>query len=269
MYRIPAPPGLSPGRYALICLLALSASCCYCLLHGWVTGRPRPPLDLALAWAVTTWSGWLSVLPVLTRLMPTLRRDARRFVLGGGALALICLAAMSIEYGLRYMFQPLGIEPTAWIEIVYRQTPIAAALIALLMLLTRATAPCAAERGGAVTALDRAPAPAGLPPESIVAFRGLLRVEAPIARVQHVTAEENYVALHGLGGVPPLVRCTLHDMARRLAPHGFVQVHRSVLVRRDAVVGRLSGDRLRLDDGTVVQVGRRFRSVLERIAPRS
>jgi hypothetical protein len=42
-----------------------------------------------------------------------------------------------------------------------------------------------------------------------------------------------------------------------------------VLVRRDAVVGRLSGDRLRLDDGTVVQVGRRFRSVLERVAPRA
>ena len=82
----------------------------------------------------------------------------------------------------------------------------------------------------------------------------------PPAELRVVRSAGNYLVLP-LGGREILVRLPLHVAARRLAPHGFVRVHRTALVNLDRVtaVGR-RGRRLIviLDDGTEIAVGRAY-----------
>lgn len=80
-----------------------------------------------------------------------------------------------------------------------------------------------------------------------------------IDTISHIRAERDYVRIHA-GGRSWLHGDTLSGMEEKLAPHGVLRVHRSVLVLRRAVVGigRRGRGRLelRLADGSAVPVGR-------------
>jgi DNA-binding LytR/AlgR family response regulator len=78
------------------------------------------------------------------------------------------------------------------------------------------------------------------------------------------------VELHR-ASAPVLHRAALAEMERRLTGEGFVRIHRSRLVRRDAIVAvetKPSGDfAVRLAGGQVLAGSRRFRSqALDRAA---
>lgn len=83
--------------------------------------------------------------------------------------------------------------------------------------------------------------------------------------IERVEAAGNYVELHTNAG-PVLHRATLTSLETELAAHGFVRIHRSRLVRRDAVTEvttTASGDfEARLASGSSVAGSRRFRSDL-------
>lgn len=83
--------------------------------------------------------------------------------------------------------------------------------------------------------------------------------------IDWVSAAGNYVELHGKFG-SELARRTMADIESELAPHGFVRVHRSRLVRRTAIattVTRQSGDfDITLRSGAVISGSRRFRQNL-------
>lgn len=85
------------------------------------------------------------------------------------------------------------------------------------------------------------------------------------AEIERVEAAGNYVELYGPRGTL-LHRATLTAVEAELAPHGFVRIPRSRLVRRDAVTavaGTASGDfEATLGSGTVVAGSRRFRAAL-------
>lgn len=69
-----------------------------------------------------------------------------------------------------------------------------------------------------------------------IVIRSALRVDiVDIADVVAASAQGNYVALRTEQG-EYLHRATLGEMQERLAPHGFVQLHRSHLVRTAAIV---------------------------------
>lgn len=111
--------------------------------------------------------------------------------------------------------------------------------------------------------------PPASPPESLVARIGLRDVILPLAEVTLLTAEGVYTAVH-LGGRRHLVRRSLDDLERVLAPADFVRVHRSYLVRRSAIVeARLSTASRRrelvLRSGAVVPVSRRRQAALARV----
>lgn len=80
-----------------------------------------------------------------------------------------------------------------------------------------------------------------------------------IGAITHIRAERDYVRLHA-GGRSYLHSDTLASMEEKLTEHGFVRVHRSVLVQRAAVSGLVREGRgrmvLRLSDGAEVPVGR-------------
>ena len=83
--------------------------------------------------------------------------------------------------------------------------------------------------------------------------------------IQWVAAADNYLRVHLLGR-EALVRGTLHDLARRLAAHGFLRIHRSLLVNSRAVRelrARPGGEvALVLGDGTVLVSARGYRRAI-------
>lgn len=78
-------------------------------------------------------------------------------------------------------------------------------------------------------------------------------------QIDYVSAERDYVRVH-CAGQSHLVAETLASIEARLAPFGFLRIHRSLLVRRAAVAGlaprRYGAIALRLLDGTELRVGR-------------
>lgn len=102
-------------------------------------------------------------------------------------------------------------------------------------------------------------------PASIEARDGALRHFVPLAEVAWIEAAGNYVELHR-GLTPILHRAPLAEMERQLQGAGFLRIHRSRLVRRDAitqVVSKASGDYLvRLTDGRELAGSRRYRRPL-------
>ncbi len=90
---------------------------------------------------------------------------------------------------------------------------------------------------------------------------------SPSRRLRWAEAEGDYVRLHMGDGRSVLHRQTMAALERALDPDVFVRIHRSALVRTDAVreVRRLSrGDaEAVLDDGTVRRIGRAYRAALD------
>ncbi|MCR5876188.1 LytTR family transcriptional regulator [Phenylobacterium sp. J426] len=94
---------------------------------------------------------------------------------------------------------------------------------------------------------------------------GAKRVFLPLAEVTFVEAAGNYVELHRAGEAV-LHRAALADLEQELADVGFVRIHRSRLVRRDAIAqveSKSSGDfTVRLADGRELAGSRRYRRPL-------
>ncbi|MFO1210684.1 MAG: LytTR family DNA-binding domain-containing protein [Amaricoccus sp.] len=87
----------------------------------------------------------------------------------------------------------------------------------------------------------------------------------PLGDIGHIEAEGDYVRIHE-GGRSHLVSDSLAAMEARLAPLGFVRIHRGTLVRREAIVaveragyGALA---VSLDDGARLRVGRSYAPAL-------
>ena len=82
----------------------------------------------------------------------------------------------------------------------------------------------------------------------------------PMTRIDWIRAAGNYVELK-TGDRTILHRTTLNAAERALAGHGFVRIHRSILVRRDRIE-RVRPLDVVLRDGTHLKVGKRFRSAV-------
>ncbi len=87
-----------------------------------------------------------------------------------------------------------------------------------------------------------------------------------VAELDYVTAEGNYARLRGRS-TNVIVRETMSAMERKLAPHGFVRIHRGTLVRTERVLELESlfhGEYvLRLKDGTKLVSGRTYRRKIQ------
>jgi DNA-binding LytR/AlgR family response regulator len=99
----------------------------------------------------------------------------------------------------------------------------------------------------------------------IVHERGVSRfVDA--RRITRFRASDKYTSFR-LDGVEHLVRDSLEQLEGRLAPLGFLRVHRAELVRKDAVAAFVSepgGATLELIDGQRVAVSRRYLAAAKR-----
>jgi hypothetical protein len=108
--------------------------------------------------------------------------------------------------------------------------------------------------------------PTDATPADVLEVRdGARRHFVPLTEVVWVEAAGNYVELHR-GGAGLLHRASLSEMERRLQSAGFVRIHRSRLVRREAVAAvesKPTGDFVvRLRDGRELAGSRRYRRPL-------
>jgi DNA-binding LytR/AlgR family response regulator len=113
--------------------------------------------------------------------------------------------------------------------------------------------------------LRLAPGPPAPKDPAIEVRDGARRHFIPLAEVAWIEAAGNYVEVHR-GRTPVLHRASLSEMERRLRDAGFVRIHRSRLVRRDAVKAvesKPSGDYVvSLSDGRELAGSRRYRRPL-------
>ena len=79
-------------------------------------------------------------------------------------------------------------------------------------------------------------------------------------QIDWVQAAGNYVELRA-GGRTIVHRSSIGAAERDLAEHGFVRIHRSILVRRDRIA-RVRPQDVVLVDGTQLRIGKRYRGDL-------
>ena len=93
-------------------------------------------------------------------------------------------------------------------------------------------------------------------------IRSAETVDLPLApeQIDWVNAAGNYIEIRGSGRIV-VRRASLGAAERALQGHGFVRVHRSILVRR-ASIARVRPADILLRDGTNLKTGKRYRSAL-------
>lgn len=90
------------------------------------------------------------------------------------------------------------------------------------------------------------------------------QVRTPLSQVSHATAAGDHVFLH-LEGRALMHRITMARLEAMAAPCGLVRVHRSAMVRPDAVVRLIQSGKalkLRMKDGTDLPVGPAYRGLV-------
>ena len=123
-----------------------------------------------------------------------------------------------------------------------------------------------------VAAPVEAPPPAaGPPPERFaVRRRGGSEVMVEVADIDWIDAAGNYAILH-VGGETFEIRSSLTRLETELDPRRFVRVHKSHVVNVARVVEVtpwVSGDwRIRLQDGSEINLSRRYRQRFEAVVP--
>jgi two-component system response regulator AlgR len=98
---------------------------------------------------------------------------------------------------------------------------------------------------------------------------GLVRIAA--SDIHRVTAERDYMRLH-VGARSWLIHRTIAKLEEDLAPALFIRVHRSVILRRDAITGLFRDEAghwtARLSDGGEQRIGRSYIDDVKKFAGR-
>ena len=106
---------------------------------------------------------------------------------------------------------------------------------------------------------------------SLWIHRGGEMVRLDVGSLDWLEAEGEYVRLHS-GGRSYLFRGSISALTERLAPSGFVRIHRSVAINRERLAAvrraRGGGMKVNLTTGVELPVGRKFRDHIEAIVNR-
>jgi len=108
---------------------------------------------------------------------------------------------------------------------------------------------------------------------SLWIHRGGEMVRLDVGSLDWLAAEGEYVRLHSAGR-SYLFRGSISALTERLAPAGFVRIHRSVTINRDRLAAvrraRGGGMKVSLTSGVELPVGRKFRDHIQALVdPRS
>lgn len=215
-------------------------------------------------WELTSAAFWIAAALPLIRITRALRPPALSWAMAFAALVLLSLPVCGLHIvwlavSRSAVYAALGshhVYDWSWPHALYEWRK------DLLTVLTFAGLGLGSDRWAA--SLRPVPAP-GPPPFRLEVRDGSKRLWFTPDEIERVEAAGNYVELHGPRG-PVLHRATLSAVEAELGAHGFARIHRSRLVRRDAVravATTPSGDfEATLASGAVVAGSRRFRAGL-------
>lgn len=218
-------------------------------------------------WELTSVAGWLAMLPFImlavSRIRPPRFGWPATVALHLALTVPVSLGHVGVMTGLRHLIYAaqglvyrLRAELPADLLYEYRKdVPDYLLIAAMLLILERLLRPAS---------IEPAAAPATSP--KIEVRDGSRTVWLAPADILWAEAAGNYVELHTTAG-DLLHRTSLAALERELAPHGFARIHRSRLVRREAVRAvetNASGDfEAVLANGAKVGGSRRYRSQLD------
>ena len=229
-------------QFALVATAAILAGALYCQLYCAIAFQPmqgmRMPVAASFAWSATAILPWVVCFELAKRRAEWSRSPAVR----GAMIALLFLAAASLSIVLeRGVDQLLGVHQTRPVPMQLAAQLPAAMATALLALV----GPCLSRRANVLASPYDSPA---------------ADVAALAASIQWIEAAGNYVQVHTDRG-SSLHRATMRELERSLDPCLFRRIHRSVIVRLDAIESRASlrgSPAVRLRNGTVLKVGTRY-----------
>lgn len=228
-----------PGRTALGAALVTLIGASYCAMKKYTEGDPED-FAIALTWASTALLPWLFAFEAAKRVVraPVSQLGIRLRLL---LIAAVAVAVSVVAERLRdaWLFD---VDAGPILYLILRQLPPAALIVgAVLLLVPR---PARAAR----------PILAALPPEEPWPL--------PLDQVERISVAGNYLEFRGRAQVR-LLRMPLHCAEPELKRAGFVRVHRSSMVRRNAIVRLLPGkkrDEIVLASGESVRVGALYRT---------
>ena len=221
-------------------------------------------------WATegTSLVGWIVVVALMWRALPYLTPPARSWPVAGVLLALGALLASALHVGIM-----LALREAIWavrgLDYIFRDgwagSPYELRKDVpdyLLFLLVLGALRWFRQRpvAGSAGSVEEAP-------RMFTAIDGNRRSEIPLAEIDRVEAAGNYVEIH-VGQQVLMHRATMQAMENALGDGLFARIHRSRLVRRDAVrqiETMQSGDfEVLLADGNKLRGSRRYRDRLAR-----
>ena len=251
------------GGFALILVLVVIANAESSISDLMASGVRIAP-HLVWSWEWSSAVAWVMATPVIWWAVAHIRPPRVRVWMVAVALMLGSLAASAwhvlVMVAIRHAYYAAaGVEPYRFFNLIdnrilyeYRKDLTTFAQFVVLAVLAQwalARAATAPESGSATLAVSD----------------GTVTHHIPAGEIEHIRSAGNYVEI-AWAGRTLLHRATLMAVETQLGER-FARVHRSMLVRRDAVrrvETDKSGDfRLTLESGTEVRGSRRFRSGLQ------
>ena len=264
LLRHPNPQGAAALGAAVVIGLALLTV--YCQLWS---GEERVPVEVSFRWAVWTLATWTVFAAIIWRERDLLAARLEHARIKDTAIALGVVFANVLMVALGYyLLGAMSDGREVLLQSLQRWLITRLPLLLLVALAVTALAAALSWRRRPANAATQAP---GLDPsptaEGWVEFPETPHLRFRSSDVALIRTARNYCELEVAGRLV-LVRVTAKELEQRLAPHGFVRVHRGAIVNlsRVRVVQRGRSGRLRLllDDGSEIAVSRRHREPFSR-----
>ena len=231
---------LSVPQFAVALAAAIATATLYCQLYcaiAFPTRHVLPmPISASVPWAVASVTPWLCCFELSKRRSGWARSGGARGLAVGALFIVAATASIILEVGLD---QLMGIETRPLPMQIAAQLPLAAITAALLLI-----GPASLKANGPVA----------------VAPDCLGEIMARASTIRWIEAAGNYVEVHARDGVS-LHRSTMSELERSLDRAQFRRIHRSVIINLSAVESRVllgGSPAVRMADGTVLKVGRRY-----------
>ena len=231
---------LSVPQFAVVLAAGIGIATLYCQLYcaiAFPTRHVLPmPISSSVPWAVASVTPWLCCFEFSKRRSGWPQARRVRGLAVGGLFIAAATASIVLEVALD---QLMGIETRPLPMQIAAQLPLAAITAALLLI-----GPAILKANGSMA----------------VAPDCLGEIMARSSAIRWIEAAGNYVEVHASDGVS-LHRSTMGELERSLDRARFRRIHRSVIINLNAVDSRVllgGSPALRMADGTVLKIGRRY-----------
>lgn len=243
--RRPLSIGELSVELALMLVLGTAYCAIYCRIAFYPMHEGSMPLWLSAWWAATCLLPWLVAFEVVKRLAP--RAPSRLARIAGFLLIAAITAALTVTAQRVSDVDMMGMGKAVWPTVLANQMLPILLFAALVVLRSMGHSGDSAARPGSELSLEPLPA---------------------LSSIEWIRAAGNYVEVK-CGERLLIRRMTMRMAEEATRSADFIRIHRSVIVRKRAIVAFVGPRRSRvsLSSGEVMPVGDSYRPAVERLVP--